>query len=674
MVKPIALNQQVRFWRLSLLIGIVAAATDVVPSRVCAQIYVTDSQAGTISKYATSGMLTTGTLVTGLTRPTALAVSGSHLFVVDITGAIGPPNPAGHVGEYTTSGVAIDPSLITGLFGPEAIAVSGGNLLIASNQFGITDVGIIGEYTDSGVTESPRLFSFPDWVSGIAVSGSNLFVGQYFAPNDVLRVNGSIGAYTTSGQTVNAALLSPLAKAQCGIAVSGGSLFVTNSVTGTVGEYTTSGATVNASLISGLPGPIGIAVSGSALYVLNGDGTIGKYTAAGETVNAALISGLANVGGFAVARPEIPVQPQSVTVGTGQTASFLANASWDGPFSYQWNLNGAPIAGAVDQYLVVYGVSQSSAGSYTCTVTDADGYSSTSADATLTMSPATDTGRLMNVSVRSLCGTGAANLIAGFVIGKQDAAASAKSLLIRGVGPELTSFGVPGALPDPGLQVFNLTANPPMVVAGNTGWSSTPGNENAVIATGAQTGAFPLTPGSLSSALVASLPPNVYTANVTGVSGDSGIAIAEVYDADAAFAPTTPRLVNVSGRANVVPGAGNLIAGFVIGGSTDETVLVRGTGPGLGADPFRIPGVLKVPMLVVHQVGGGVDTVLASNSGWGGDPVLAEVAARVWAFPQSAGSADCALLLTLPPGVYTANLNSGDGGSGIALVEVYAVP
>src|ERR1039458_613917 len=82
MVKPIALNQQVRFWRLSLLIGIVAAATDVVPSRVCAQIYVTDSQAGTISKYATSGMLTTGTLVTGLTRPTALAVSGSHLFVV----------------------------------------------------------------------------------------------------------------------------------------------------------------------------------------------------------------------------------------------------------------------------------------------------------------------------------------------------------------------------------------------------------------------------------------------------------------------------------------------------------------------------------------------------------------------------------------------------------------
>lgn len=61
---------------------------------------------------------------------------------------------------------------------------------------------------------------------------------------------------------------------------------------GTIGEYTTSGATVNPALISGLRGPVGIAVSGSDLFVTNAaNGTIGKYTTAGATVNAALISG-----------------------------------------------------------------------------------------------------------------------------------------------------------------------------------------------------------------------------------------------------------------------------------------------------------------------------------------------------------------------------------------------
>ena len=43
-----------------------------------------------------------------------------------------------------------------------------------------------------------------------------------------------------------------------GIAVSGSNLFVVNG--NTVGAYTTSGATVNASLISGLTGPLGNAV------------------------------------------------------------------------------------------------------------------------------------------------------------------------------------------------------------------------------------------------------------------------------------------------------------------------------------------------------------------------------------------------------------------------------
>jgi hypothetical protein len=59
-----------------------------------------------------------------------------------------------------------------------------------------------------------------------------------------------------------------------------------------VGAYTTSGATLNAALISDVTGPWGIAVAGSVLFVVNrGANTIGEYATSGATVNAALIKG-----------------------------------------------------------------------------------------------------------------------------------------------------------------------------------------------------------------------------------------------------------------------------------------------------------------------------------------------------------------------------------------------
>jgi hypothetical protein len=71
----------------------------------------------------------------------------------------------------------------------------------------------------------------------------------------------TVGAYTTSGATVNAALISGL-NIPDGIAVSGSDLFVTNEIPGTIGEYTTAWAPVNVPLISGLTTPVGIAISG----------------------------------------------------------------------------------------------------------------------------------------------------------------------------------------------------------------------------------------------------------------------------------------------------------------------------------------------------------------------------------------------------------------------------
>src|SRR6266700_3585795 len=79
--------------------------------------------------------------------------------------------------------------------------------------------------------------------------------------------NNTIGEYTTSGATINSALISSVLSEPSNMAVSGGKLFVTNNNNNTIGEYTTSGATINSALISsGLSGPEGIALSGGNLF------------------------------------------------------------------------------------------------------------------------------------------------------------------------------------------------------------------------------------------------------------------------------------------------------------------------------------------------------------------------------------------------------------------------
>jgi len=80
-----------------------------------------------------------------------------------------------------------------------------------------------------------------------------------FEVNAAFAPDGTIGEYTTSGVTVNPALITGLSNPQ-GIVVSGSNLFVVNFGYGTIGEYTTSGATVNASLVMGLNDPVDLVV------------------------------------------------------------------------------------------------------------------------------------------------------------------------------------------------------------------------------------------------------------------------------------------------------------------------------------------------------------------------------------------------------------------------------
>jgi beta-glucanase (GH16 family) len=135
-------------------------------------------------------------------------------------------------------------------------------------------------------------------------------------------------------------------------------------------------------------------------------------------------------------------------------------------------------------------------------------------------------------------------------------------------------------------------------------------------------------------------------------------------------APGGSKLVNLATRGFVGTGANALIAGFVIGGPSPKTVLIRASGPALAAAPFNVQGTLPDPELQLYS---GTE-VIASNEGWGGNAVIASAAAAVSAFSWTdPSSADSALLMTLLPGAYTAIVSGVSGDTGISLLEVYDV-
>jgi len=407
---------------------------------------------------------------------------------------------------------------------------------------------------------------------------------------------------------------------------------------------------------------------GYAVIVTNVAGTVVSGTS--------ILTVVAASGG-----PAIKDQPSSYSIYSGETVVLTVGMSATGAaaatlrpdaaagLTYKWYFDGnilsdgAGISGSQTGTLVLSG-SATRPGAFACLVENGSG-SVLSQTAELSLSNATYPSRLINVSCRAEVGSGADILIAGFVVGG-GASNGTLPVLVRGSGPALAAFNVPGVLPDPDLQLFS-TAPGPVLVASNFAW----GGGSALSSAAAAVGAFAWTvPSSNDAALLENLAPGPYTANLSGRTGDSGVALAEVYDATpgASLTASSPRLINISARVLVGTGANSLIAGFVVGGDTAMTVLIRASGPALA--PYGVSGTLPDPELQLNDPGG----VIAANSGWQGDTQIAAAAAQVGAFSWGAAATpDSALLVTLPPGAYTATVSGADGDSGVGLVEVYEV-
>ncbi|HTO04166.1 MAG TPA: hypothetical protein VL069_10720, partial [Opitutus sp.] len=271
--------------------------------------------------------------------------------------------------------------------------------------------------------------------------------------------------------------------------------------------------------------------------------------------------------------------------------------------------------------------------------------------------------RFVNIATRAFCSTGNSVTIGGFVV----AGGASKRVLIRAVGPSLTAQGIGQSevLMDPMIEVHKGAP----VIADNDNWGQNP-NAADITSVASQIGASALLASDAnSSALLITLESGVYSFIARGKNDSSGIVLLEVYDADASTGGS--RFANIATRAFSTSGNGVTIGGFVVSGAAPKQVLLRAVGPTLTSMGIGQSEVLVDPTIELHQGA----PIIAINDNWGHNANAADITttgARIGAAPfASTDTASSALLVRLPPGVYSFIARGKVEPSGIVLVEIY---
>lgn len=395
---------------------------------------------------------------------------------------------------------------------------------------------------------------------------------------------------------------------------------------------------------------------------------VGDYSVIVINNTGAVLSQAAALRTYVPAAPVITAQSAALGVTVGQPVALAVTVTGSPAPSLQWRKDGVPLAGATANTLTIAAAKLDDAGAYSLVATNASGSVTSTAVRVTVALPIINPARLVNLSINTTLVAGE-TMTLGTVVGGADPRGT-KPLLIRGMGPSLAAFGVPGFLPDPRLDLYAGQ----QVVAANDNWGGSP----SLAAAASSVGAFAFAgTGSADAAIYEkALPAEAYTVQVKGVGSSAGIVLAEVYDATPAetFTAATPRLINVSVLKQIRTGE-SVTAGFVIDGTGSATVLVRAVAPSLG-QLFGVGGAMNDPKLTVYSG----QTLVAANDNWavqatGSASAIIAAADAVGAFRlPDAASKDAVLLLTLRPGSYTAVVSSADGPGGLVITEIYEVP
>ncbi len=369
-------------------------------------------------------------------------------------------------------------------------------------------------------------------------------------------------------------------------------------------------------------------------------------------------------------------QPRRVSLMEGREGRIAFElAPGSAPQWGEWYRDGMPVAtmsfgGALDgglSYLTFARVERAHAGVYTARLTDLHGATLTTEPIVVTVG---DASRFVNLSTRAQVGAGDKVAILGFTVRE---GWPVRRVQVRGIGPALERFGVTDALQRPRLDVFDEQGR---VIGRSNGWEKSifAPEQDALFE---RVGAFPLERGAVDTALLLDLQPGSYTARLAGLDGAIGEGLIELYEDD----NRSERITNMSSRVFVGDGeSGAAIAGFAVVGPVSKRVLLRASGPALTG--FGVAGALVDPWFEVRAADG---RVVAGNDDWGivtgrsgameagTVEELSRLMADVGAFPFASASKDAALVVTLPPGIYSLVARGSESGGGVALLEIYEV-
>lgn len=647
-------------------------------------VYVADGGNHTISRLNADGSLTViaGTAgVSGFTNgqgaaarfnlPLALAVAADgSIYVADhYNAAIRRVTPQGAVTTFAGGhlGAADGTGTAAAFNGPYGLAFDRSQNLYAVELGNhtirkITPAGVVttfaGAAGQSGLVDGTGTAARFFMPAGIALDVDGTLIVADSA-NAVLRritpagvVSTVAGIFGTAGWMTNV-----IGNGPSGIAIDPAGNYYVSVATGHViqmrtpsgGISTVVGAGISYGRIDGPGNLVGLTASRS--IATSGSDTI-YYTDGQSVLRGTLVSNQLGMSTL----------PATTTATLGGAVTLTALA---GNFTYQWQRNGVDLAGATNSTLTLSGLTATQAGSYRVVLA----VGTAKVTSTATNLAVASNSWLSNLSARAYVAPSLNPdnvLIAGFVSQGDDQ----KTMIVRAVGPTLIKYGVANGLAHPRLKIFD-DGN---LVVTATSW------DNSLAEAFTSVGAFPLQANSGDAAVRWRSRPASYSAMVEPIDGQDGVALLELYDADTG-APGR-RLINVSIRAYTSSGDNVAIGGFSISGTTSRTVLIRGVGPTLVG--WGIGNSLRKPVLSLYD-GAQPARLIATNTGWtnasarGPSPVAATLEpattalmANCGAFALQPASADSAMVVTLPPGGYSAQVSSPTG-SGVALIEIYEV-
>jgi sugar lactone lactonase YvrE len=539
-----------------------------------------------LTRHLISGVVAFGALVLSCS-----SASAQNLFATDVD----------TIDKFTPNGVRS--TFASGLNNPLGLAFDrAGNLFVADTGT-YTGTGAVYKFTPAGVRTTfasglnfPRALAFD--------SQGNLFV----MADDVTIYKFTPSGARTTFATVQSGAYGLAFDRVGNLFVAAGFSLVNNDHAGTVYKFTPTG--VRTTFASGLNSPLALAFDSQGnLFVA--DQGYGYDILLDAAVYKFTPSGLRST--VASENDQVPVIPSGLAI-DGADNLFISDY-WVSGNILKFTPSGVRTIFAARNYVTAMAFQPSAA-------------------------------QLLNISTRARVLTQDEVLIGGFIItGTQN-----KTVLIRGIGPSLSAFGLAVPLTDPTLELHDHTR---ALIASNDNWKDS--QQSQISATG-------LAPSSdFESVILATLAPGAYTAVLRGKAMTTGTGLVEIYDVDQ---NANTQITNLSSRGFVGTGDDVMIGGTIFRGSPGAAyrILVRAIGPSLAS--FGVASPLLDPALSLHDANG---NVIATDDNWKDSQQL-EIAATGLGPTDDRESV---IIATLPAGAYTAIVRGVNGTTGVGLVEVF---